>query len=259
LLILGGVYSVVCLSSSLNIGHRHMMPIYPVLFVLAGANVFWLRSARPLLQMGLVILLCVTMIESLAVRPHYLAFFNQFMGGPRNGYRYLINSSLDWGQDLPGLKAWLEKNVSVGDNTKVYFSYCGTGSSEFYGIACQRLPDRFGFIPSEDIAYRGGLYCISATNLYGAPWIPAYEKEYRDVTAEINRWNATRNDPGKREGLIREKGQEFWRACLQELKQFQFYRLCDFVLQRKPDDEVGYSILIYRLSDEEVRQALQSK
>jgi hypothetical protein len=42
LLILGGVYGLVCLASHLNIGRRHVLPTYPVLFALAGANVLWL-------------------------------------------------------------------------------------------------------------------------------------------------------------------------------------------------------------------------
>ncbi len=36
---------------------------------------------------------------SVAIFPHYLAYFNAFAGGPLNGWRYLIDSNLDWGQD----------------------------------------------------------------------------------------------------------------------------------------------------------------
>ena len=104
LLILGGVYGLTCLTSHLDIGIRHLMPVYSVLFVLAGANVFWLLGKKPFFKIALAALLVGTMTESLAVWPNYLAFFNQFVGGPRNGYQYLVDSSLDWGQDLPGLR-----------------------------------------------------------------------------------------------------------------------------------------------------------
>ena len=43
------------------------------------------------------------------VRPHYLAYFNESVGGPANGYKHLVDSSLDWGQDLPELKAWTNR------------------------------------------------------------------------------------------------------------------------------------------------------
>ena len=44
------------------------------------------------------------------IYPHYLAYFNELIGGPDNGQKYLIDSNLDWGQDLKGLKKWLDKN-----------------------------------------------------------------------------------------------------------------------------------------------------
>ena len=46
-------------------------------------------------------------IESIKVAPDFLAYFNELAGGPANGYRHLVDSSLDWGQDLPKLKEWL--------------------------------------------------------------------------------------------------------------------------------------------------------
>ena len=256
LLILGGVYALVCLSSSLNIGHRHMMPIYPALFVLAGANIIWLHCSRLFVRMGPVLLLFFAIVESLAVRPHYLAFFNQFVGGPRNGYRYLISSSLDWGQDLPGLKKWLEENISAGD-TKVYLAYSGTGSPDYYGIRSTRLPDCFSSHSVQAVSFQAGVYCISATNLHGVPKTPLYEKERRDVTAEVMRWNATANKPEMRQALIKEKSLDYWNACIQELKVFQYFQLCDYFQQREPDDEVGYSILIYRVTNQEVQNALE--
>ena len=57
LLILGGIYGLACLTSHLNIGLRHMMPLYPVLFVLAGANAFWLLAEKPIFKIALTALL----------------------------------------------------------------------------------------------------------------------------------------------------------------------------------------------------------
>ena len=46
--------------------------------------------------------------ESLYIAPDFLAYFNELDGGPGEAYKHLVDSSLDWGQDLPGLKAWLD-------------------------------------------------------------------------------------------------------------------------------------------------------
>jgi len=43
----------------------------------------------------------------LRVSPHYLAFFNELAGGPGSGHRVLVDSNLDWGQDLKGLRNWM--------------------------------------------------------------------------------------------------------------------------------------------------------
>ena len=56
--------------------------------------------------------------ESLAIAPHYLAYFNAFAGGPSQGYRHLIDSSLDWGQDLRGLKDWLDRHGGLAPEMK---------------------------------------------------------------------------------------------------------------------------------------------
>src|SRR5208283_1729291 len=103
LLILGGVYGLACLASHLDIGLRYLIPIYPVFFVLGGANVFWLLGEKFIFKLILTALLVGTITESLSAWPNYLAFFNQFVGS-RNGYQYLVDSSLDWGQDLPSLR-----------------------------------------------------------------------------------------------------------------------------------------------------------
>src|SRR6185369_10959616 len=64
--------------------------------------------------------------ESIAIRPDYLAYFNELAGGPSEGYRHLADSSLDWGQDLPALKQWLDgERLQRGDGN-VYLSYFGT-------------------------------------------------------------------------------------------------------------------------------------
>jgi hypothetical protein len=79
---------------------------------------------------------------------------------------------------------------------------------------------------------------------------------YGQVQAEINRWNSTANDPAARARLLQEKGGNYWTACIKTYGGLRLARLCAYLRHRTPDDNIGYSILIYRLSDEEVQRAL---
>src|SRR5262245_29833976 len=91
-----------------NIGLRHILPIYPFLFVLASrlATIRLRRAWLAPLLIGIPVLF--TAISSLRIVPHQLAYFNEFVGGPEQGYRYLSDSNLDWCQDLTGMKAYME-------------------------------------------------------------------------------------------------------------------------------------------------------
>jgi hypothetical protein len=55
------------------------------------------------------------------------------VGGSRNGYKYLIDSNVDWGQDLPGLRDYLERE----GNPEIVLSFFGTAAPRTYGIEYQ--------------------------------------------------------------------------------------------------------------------------
>jgi hypothetical protein len=122
--------------SQVNIGLRHILAVYPFLFVLA-ARAATIRLPRRWLAPILVgAPLLLTAISSLRIAPHQLAYFNELVGGPDQGYRYLSDSNLDWGQDLKGVKAYMEKEKLP----IIYFSYFGTAPPSYYGIRYQYVP-----------------------------------------------------------------------------------------------------------------------
>lgn len=259
------VYVAVSLDSRLNIGHRHLLPIYLPLYVLAGAaaaHVSW-RTPRAWLVAAL---LAAFAAASLSVRPHYLAFFNALAGGPSQGYRHLVDSSLDWGQDLPGLARWLDgEGLSGSSDVPVYLSYFGTSSPEHYRIRAKRLP---GYTlepdpwPVEPLL--GGVYCVSASNLQavylrdaaGPAWIPHHERRYQELAALVRGLDAARRDPFALQLLLAERGQEFWERALVAHARLRAGRLFAHLRQREPEASIGHSILIYRLDDAEVRRAV---
>jgi hypothetical protein len=87
--------------ANLNIGVRHILPLYPMLAVCAGigGEAIWrwprARVAGPLLAGGLTLWLIA---ESVIAHPDYLPYFNELAG--RHPEEILVDSDLDWGQDL---------------------------------------------------------------------------------------------------------------------------------------------------------------
>ena len=131
LFIPAAVYFLSAVWARKNLGLRYLLPIYPFLFVALGgaAAELWRSGSR--VKRGGVIMLLVWYVGSCAwTYPHYLAFFNEIVGGPKNGYKVLLDSNLDWGQDLKGLKIWMDANRVK----KIKFLYFGTVDPEFYGI-----------------------------------------------------------------------------------------------------------------------------
>ena len=85
--------------------------------------------------MALCLLLAVLAVETAVFYPNYLAYFNGIVR-PREAYRHLVDSSLDWGQDLRALKAYLDRYPPAG---QVYLSYSGNGSPKYYGVQARIL------------------------------------------------------------------------------------------------------------------------
>lgn len=138
------VYFSLAVYSRLNIGLRHLLPIYPFLFVLIGGTVAKLWRDRDWrLRGGLILIGLWYLWSSIHIYPHYLAFFNELVGGSKNGYKVLADSSLDWGQDLKGLKRWMDKNGVK----KIGLAYFGTAEPIYYGIDALYLPGSLIFSP----------------------------------------------------------------------------------------------------------------
>ena len=168
--------------SALNIGYRHVLPALPYLLVLASglaapalkvsAEQSWASRNQlwPRIAVGGVGLLLVT---TLWIHPNYLSYFNLLAGGPENGYKVLVDSNIDWGQDLIRLKRWMATN----DVDTVNLSWFGTADPDYYGINYTALPGlgrdeffrRWWEVPFDRDAPEPGVYAISVTNLAEMP------------------------------------------------------------------------------------------
>lgn len=271
------VYWAFALVSTLNVGHRHILPTYPPMLMLAGASAWWLTrrvetsDIRRLLNfnrpaVAWVTLCCVALFaaDSLRSWPNYPAYFNQLIGG-QNAYRYLVDSSLDWGQDLPGLKRWLdEQQLDNGEGHKVYLSYFGLANPDYYGIRFEALPSMPALVDDQPLRPLGpGTYCISATmlngvyNMFPGRWNPEYEQLYQQMRSDLARIEATADDADARAKIVAEAGGDVQLAqWFRAFDSLRLARLCNYLLAREPDDEINYSILVYRLKESDLQAAL---
>jgi hypothetical protein len=167
-----------------SIGLRYILPVYPFIFVFLSRIVT--VSIKPKISkvaFSLVVLWYVG--GSFHIYPHYLSYFNEFAQGPDGGYRYIVDSNLDWGQDLKGLKKYMTEDGIK----KINLSYFGSDSPDRYGIQYNWLPSHHlrNPTPQKSISFPlRGLIGISATNLQGVYFrnkdIYAWLKRYKPVT-----------------------------------------------------------------------------
>lgn len=255
LLVFAAVYGVASLTSNLNIGHRHILPLYPILFILAGA------LARPRLgRRGIiagVILVILSAVESVAVRPHFLPFFNRIIGGPGEGWRHLVDSSLDWGQNAPRLAEWLRDHRQP--NEIVYVSLFGSDDIAYHGIRAEELSPIFNFgRPRRWTELKAGLYCISATclqDLYSplaGQWTEDYESSYQFLLRKLRAEIAAGVRSPDMEHTMSGEQHPLW-----NLDRARFARLCLYLRLRQPEAVVGHSIFVFRLTEDEVRIATE--
>ncbi len=242
-----GVIGGIAVASNLNIGDRHILAVYPALFVALGA----LATTRALAWLAPLLLLGLA-VESFAIRPHYLASFNVVAGGPRNAYRLVADSSLDWGQDLPAVQHWLAAHRRP--NEKLFLGYFGSAWPPHYGVRPNYfLPSRTLIVrpPLTVYDYEPGLYAVSATILdevYApdrGPWTPQREQNYRTLRAQAAEFSRT-----MRHGELPPNYEVYDRLRLA--------RLCKYLQARPPEAYAGYSILIFRLTAEDLRAALDA-
>jgi hypothetical protein len=119
-----------------TIGVRHVLPVYPLLFILAARLVTVRIGPGWLMPLLVSVALIGTGLSVLRVAPHQLAYFNELVGGPEQGHRYLSDSNVDWGQDLKRLKQFLDRQgIPI-----IYLSYFGTAPPAYYGIRYQYVP-----------------------------------------------------------------------------------------------------------------------
>lgn len=160
-------YFAMALRSHIDIGIRHMLPILPFVFVWIAAVLFVPRSGQPRrLVAAAALCLALTTVESAAAFPRYLAFFNFPSGGPSHGWKYVVDSNLDWGQDLKRLQTYVAQHHIAS----VCLGGFPVSAPEYYGFAVKPLPASM-----EDARAQNCIVAASITHVVEWPlWGPDY-------------------------------------------------------------------------------------
>ncbi len=170
------VFLGAAMASGINLGLRHVLPIYPFVLLLAAVAVKGLLTAgRQWAPVALAVVVTAGVVELARSYPNPLAFFNQLAGGPANGYRYLADSNLDWGANLKRLDDWMVRNRVEHIN----LAYFGQADPAYYGINCTHLPGAPGFATDAIARPRlPGYVAISPTIMQGVYAPPQWQMFY---------------------------------------------------------------------------------
>ena len=132
-------YFGLVLGSGLDIGIRHLLPVYPFAIGLAAAGVCSLTRRTPKAWIALIALLVLAGVDSARTFPNYISFGNELWGGTNNTFKVLSDSNTDWGQNLKQIRSYIAEH-HVGD---CWIAAAGTPDIALATLPCRLLPARY--------------------------------------------------------------------------------------------------------------------
>ena len=235
-------YLTMLLSGHLNLGYRHLLPVTAVLFCLAGGLVAQSDAWRGMGLRALAIAASVLWlgIGTWRASPYLLGFFNEPSGGASRGHLYLADSNLDWGQDLLRLDARLRTEAPGG---AVWLAQAGDPPWPS-GLAVRALLGDSTHAPdSRPIA--GGLYVLSVTE-----WLGVYRPLARAAAWQDPRLRSRYDSLA----MVPHPGPvgAGKATSLTSFEALRRLRLIAALSTREPDERIGTSLFLFRLSDDAV-------
>jgi hypothetical protein len=136
MLIPAAVFLAASMTSNLNIGVRHILPIYSFLSVLVGAGAWMLAKKHRAWAFAMGVLVLLHAASSMRAFPNFISYSNELWGGPSETYRVLTDSNVDWGQGLPAVKRYLATHAA----TPCWLAYFGSVDPAYFKLPCKLLP-----------------------------------------------------------------------------------------------------------------------
>ena len=183
----------------IDTGFRHMLLVFPFLFVFSSKLItLKIKEKYTTITKIIFYALCIWLIIITFITfPFYTSYFNEFIGGSENGYRWLSSDNIDGGQDMMHIKRYMDEH----NLTSIKLEYLGVEKPEYRNVSYEPLTCE----PTT------GIIIISASSLQGA----SYDNQYRDNGPDME--------------------------CF------------SWLWERKPDEYIGYSILVYNITEDQQR------
>lgn len=265
------LFAGVAVVSRFNTGDRYFLPIYAPLLILVGGvarcamrrgSATTANGRRRAIGIALAATLASAALETACAWPGYLSYVTPVVGGPAEGWRYLCDSSFDWGQDLSRLAPRItELQIDATKKQNVYLGYFGTASPKYHGVDALPLPRGARLEAPEKLPpLEPGIYCLSVTELhqmYGSvcgPWTLDRERAYRGLR-QIEAALAAATGP-RREELVQRYPRVAAGYLQRDLADLEYARLCRYLAGRPPDARAGDTIFLYVLTAQDLREAL---
>ena len=153
------IYWLTSVLGNLNLGIRHLLPVFPFTYVLVSLCLigFIKTIKKPILKKISVFFISFCLgwyaASSLVNYPYYISYFNEIVGTD-NGYKYVVDSNYDWGQDFKRLVKWVEEN----NIERIKIDYFGGADVRYY------LGDKAEWFDSSSGVQKGYL-AVSTTYL----------------------------------------------------------------------------------------------
>jgi hypothetical protein len=171
-LLLPGLAVLAFVSSQTGFNHhlRYVLPALPFLFVWVGRVASYAGPGRPLWRSAVGAATLGMVVSSLVVYPHSMSYFHEAVGGPYRGSEHLVDSNIDWGQDLLYLRRWVDGHPEARPLGLAYFGYV---DPRVAGIEFKLPPkgstDPADFLepPRDEVGPRPGWYAVSVNVLRG--------------------------------------------------------------------------------------------
>ncbi|MGD0628636.1 MAG: glycosyltransferase family 39 protein [Terracidiphilus sp.] len=171
-------YLVTAGANGLNIGVRHILPLYALAAVVAGAGVAALAPLSPKWEWVCGVLIAAHIVSALSTFPNSLAYANEAWGGARNTHRVLNDSNVDWGRQLYQVKEWEDRHP--GEDCWFAYTVRPFIHPETYGVHCHVLPNGLGGAGKEAVPpVIHGSVLLSAGEVDGSLWPSAQMNPYR--------------------------------------------------------------------------------
>jgi len=201
------IYWYSSIKANLNIGVRHLLPTYGFVYILLAGQLAALGNKlqaighrKKLIAYSLLLsaFLGWYLYENLNVYPYYLTYFNQTVGGPQGGYKYVVDSNVDWGQDAKRLADWVNAN-KIQKISLDYFGWADAGyylGNKYVWINAGRYKNAREFLADNP---GGGYIAVSKSFYMGSrekeetsyAWLDAYQP-IADIGNSIFVWHITR-------------------------------------------------------------------